>query len=620
MPASGAQRLWSGLDCYYAATDENDADTKAELVLQGNILLGAYEQERADRLLKVALEPFPGQYVRIVRAGANVANTLSLKVETSWALRGAWSPFRVISEQFGGLMTRYVMALDAPLFSWPIRPLRLGHGIPRPTNGSPYPPALATLDDRDLSTLFGEYDRSGGTPDACAARNWTQFSDRMKFIVNLFRAGQQDRNLYRPLPVADLRTLNLDLSDAHLNKLRKKGDKEVDDWIRPHVAKRADPDPRHYVEDLVADGFEDLLAADPPPPEGKLPDWADRSKLWAGQKFFRTFGLEVGAALFSASLPISYTAAHGARVLTTTAALVSDPRRRLAETGQMLLDAMASDDSSKPPLDPDTRAFAAAHGVRLFHGAVRHMLRTDPTVNWHETRLGVPINQEDLVGTLAVFTVAVIESLDEMGVTVSVRDRDNYFHLWLVMGHLLGIDYDRLFRNTPPSTEQPLTYADMQLIARVIFARNQQASPGGRSLMSALLNVTEGSMPPFLKGVPRALTRRLIGNDEADMLGVPSAGPMRVFTAALRPVNAIVSPYLRSNPLGALNSALTRRLYRWWIDEGHGNRPPWRFDEVRPPWLDSAPTRVRRRAGGVVDRLPVVPAPAKARIAEFVRP
>jgi ER-bound oxygenase mpaB/B'/Rubber oxygenase, catalytic domain len=374
------------------------------------------------------------------------------------------------------------------------------------------------------------------------------------------------------------------------------------------------------VERLVADGFGELLDADPSPPD--LPVWADRAKLWAGQEFFRRSGLDIGGALFAASLPMSYTAARGARVLTTTAALVSDARRRLAETGQMLLDTMASDDASKPPLGRDTRAYQAARGVRLFHGAVRRMIRTDPVVNWDEETLGAPISQEDLVGTLAAFTVAVIAALDEMGVTCTVQDRDAYLHLWLVTGHLLGIDYDLLFSDghrpeERPADEQPLTYADMQLIARVIFARNASTSPGGQRLMGALLDVTERSMPAFLTSLPRAMTRRLIGNQYANMLGVPRAGATRLLVAAIRPFNTMMSPYVRKNVFGVMSSSVTRRAYRWWIAQGHGDRPPWRFPGS---WVDPARKRARRRAGDIAGRLPLVPRRARKAISGLVSP
>jgi hypothetical protein len=248
------------------------------------------------------------------------------------------------------------------------------------------------------------------------------------------------------------------------------------------------------------------------------------------------------------------------------------------------------------------------------------MILGSTRVKWDKKALGVPINQEDLVGTLTVFTVAVIRSLDEMGVTCTVQDRDAYLHLWLVIGDLLGIDYKLLFREERPSDEQPLTYADMQLLARIILDRHAQASPEGQELMTALLQVEEGSMPRALKGLPRAMTRRLIGNEQADLLGVPRAGPMGLVTSVLRPFNALVSPYVRRNVLGVLAGNVTRHAYQWWITKGHGDRPTWRFEESRPAWLDAAHTRVRRRAGEYARSLPLLPVPAKVRISGFVSP
>jgi ER-bound oxygenase mpaB/B'/Rubber oxygenase, catalytic domain len=623
LPESCTEQLWEGLDHYYEAAGAQSYGEQAELVLEGNIRLAVYEQERADRLLKVALEPHPRRCVKVVPSGPNGVTALSLEVETSQALYGSLMQ-RIISEQFAEFMTRYVMALEAPLFAWTIRHLRLGHGLPRPDDANRfYTPALETLHDPVLRKLFSAWDDSDGVPERCAAQNWTRLKDRMNFIVNLFRAGQQDPNLYRPLPDADLRTLDLDLRDEHLDHLRQRGDNKIDRWIAGYVRKLG-VSPQHFLDDLVDYGFEELLAADAArdetPPD--LPEWADRAKLWAGQAFFRAHGLEIGAALFSASLPMSYTAKPGAQVLATTTDLKEPKkaRRRLAETGQMLLDTMASDDTSKLPLDPETRAYQAARGVRLFHAAVRHAIRHGEKP-WDKDTFGVPVNQEDLVGTLAAFTVAVIESLDQMGVTVTVQDRDAYFHLWLVMGDLLGIDYKRLFRQPPPRDQQPLTYADMQLVSRVIFDRHSAESDQGEELMGALLEVSEGSMPPGLEGLPRALTRGLIGERYAKMLRLPRAGAIRLLTSALRPINATISPYVPRNALGGLANRFTRRAYRWWIEEGRGERPPWRMRDTAPSsFRDPTFTSVRRQLATCADRAPIVPASVRKFVSGVVRP
>jgi len=151
----------------------------------------------------------------------------------------------------------------------------------------------------------------------------------------------------------------------------------------------------------------------------------------------------------------------------------------------------------------------------------------------------------------------------------------------------------------------------------VIFERNAEPSPDGQKLMAALLEVSNRSMPIFLKSLPAALTRRLIGDDSAAMLGVPAAGAFRLVTTMLRPFNAMVSPYVRTNALGGLATALTRRLYRWWIDQGHGDRPPWRFPSQ---WVEPARDRVGRRVTEVLNRSVVVPRPAKTVVSRVLRP
>jgi hypothetical protein len=271
-PLKDEDEFWDGLDTYVLASRAQTERTKAQLVLRGNVLLVAYEQKRLEPILKVALEPFPGHFVRVVQANPHAEAELSIPPGGKpWAQRDDCRVLKTIAEQFASFLTRYVMTLDAPLFAWAIRPLRLGRGIPRPdTRDTPYPPYLETLDG-DVATLFEEHDLTGGAPERCGAHNWTDLADRMNHIVNLFRVGQQDPNLYRPLPDADLRALDLDFSKKKLDWLRTQGDDEVDDWFRSDAPEDIDPQP--YVRALLDGGLEPLLGIpqfNPPPP---LPRW-----------------------------------------------------------------------------------------------------------------------------------------------------------------------------------------------------------------------------------------------------------------------------------------------------------------------------------------------------------
>src|SRR2546430_16047869 len=155
----------------------------------------------------------------------------------------------------------------------------LGHG-PTPRGGAAPlpPPLLETLDDRQTETLFGLYDRSRGNATDTEARNWTRFADRMNFIANLFRAGQQSDNLYRHLPATDLGILDLDLSWDKLDELRSTGDSEIDDRIDELIAKDQ-RDPRDLVRQLVT-GDRDTRALGLP--ASTLPAWKDDEQLDAG--------------------------------------------------------------------------------------------------------------------------------------------------------------------------------------------------------------------------------------------------------------------------------------------------------------------------------------------------
>ena len=70
------------------------------------------------------------------------------------------------------------------------------------------------------------------------------------------------------------------------------------------------------------------------------PAWIDDAMVAQGQDVFREWSLDIVTSLFCASLPFAYAAAQGVEVLERISQL-ADPEtvaRRIAETGQMLLD------------------------------------------------------------------------------------------------------------------------------------------------------------------------------------------------------------------------------------------------------------------------------------------
>jgi hypothetical protein len=607
-PPGDPEQLREALRCYYRARWENRPNEKAELVLLANTLLGAYEQSRLQPIVEAALSPFARRLHEFERETLDALTKVLPSDRATlrpyarpWALQDESPVLRWIAAAYAQLLTRFIILLQLPQDGPGMEAFHIGVGLPEPGPDQPlYPRPLDQLRDGRLTSVLSRYDKSDGTARGCRAENWASFGDRMSYIVNVFRARQTSAALYESLGAIDF--LPLSLSDEVLDRLRGLGDSEADERVRRFVADTG-LDPRQFLGVLVEYGVgaeemkrgfeatdavstvhgakvdscyaEDLVS---------LPAWADEDQLRQGQEFFRDFGLEIASGLFSAALPMSYTATRGAQVLTRTAELVSNPERRIAETGQMLLDVMAAKDASLPPLSGDTFAYKAARGVRLFHAAVRYWILNDPATKWDVERLGVPINQEDLLGTLAAFTVVVVESLEKMGVSVDDEERDAYLHLWLVVGHLMGIDYELLLPRDFPADEQPLVYGDVRRLRDEILRRNAGESREGPILMSALADAMARSMPPPLKTLPRALTRHLIGTEYADLLDVSSTRWMDFAVSAMRPVALALTPLTRVGPFGKLADSATRKMFGFWIQTWRGERPRWRFEWARERW------------------------------------
>jgi hypothetical protein len=305
-------------------------------------------------------------------------------------------------------------------------------------------------------------------------------------------------------------------TDALLDRMRELGDPVADVPVAA-VLERDGVDAVNAI-------MQTLVRVDQPVPEQlpdevqsylgetlPLPKWADMDKIKRGQQLFETWGVLITLCLFCASLPASYAAAKGVKVLYLTARLDTDARRRVMETGQFLMDVVAVGG-----LDEHGKGRRAIQRVRLMHAAVRHLIkaRNEQTPGMWHPGWGTPINQEDLAGTLLTFSYVVADPMRRLGVHLSAKDVDAYLHLWNVIGHLLGVHDDVLAHDL----------ADATALADAIRRRQFQASPEGQDMTLALLNLLDELTPlhRFDDTIP-PLIRHLIGDETADLLLVPQS-------------------------------------------------------------------------------------------------
>jgi ER-bound oxygenase mpaB/B'/Rubber oxygenase, catalytic domain len=306
-------------------------------------------------------------------------------------------------------------------------------------------------------------------------------------------------------------------SHAELDAARHVGDPAADEtvaalgrdvWIvnaaLRHVHRNGEPLP-DGIPSVVRSFFTEHVA---------IPRWFDEASARRAQRWASRNLLPITVALFCASLPTAYGAARGARVLAGTGRMQGARLdRRINETAQFVLDVVA-----EGGLAPGGSAIRAIQKVRLMHAAVRaHLV---------EKGLGdgeVPINQEDMLGTLCTFSIVVLRSLRLLGVPMEDRDAEDYYQLWRASGAMLGIHEEIL----------PVDFPSACDATDRVAARQFASSEHGRALMAALLEAMEEHVPGLRFG-PRYLVRYLVGEQLADLLGVPADDGFRTKVAVLR--------------------------------------------------------------------------------------
>ena len=302
----------------------------------------------------------------------------------------------------------------------------------------------------------------------------------------------------------------------------------------------------------------------------RLPSWADKELIREGQAVFGRCGSLSVVALVCAALPTCYAGAQGVQVLSLTARLQTDTKRRIVETAQMVVDVMSPDG-----LEPDAWGIRDAQKVRLMHAAVRHLIRQSG--QW-KPEWGQPINQEDMAGTLVTFSVVTIRALAKLGYTLSAREAQAYYHAWRVVGYIMGVD-ERLL---PEALEEGERLAD------TIFQRVFRASPEGQMMTRALIELLEHIIPGNLfDGISVTLIRHLVGDETAELLAVPKADWTRTLVKPIQLLGWVMDEGDEANVVNEkLSELFGRKLLEGivWVSRGD-ERPPFRIpDQLRESW------------------------------------
>ena len=367
-------------------------------------------------------------------------------------------------------------------------------------------------------------------------------------------------------------------SDAFLDSMRRVGDPPADAVIRDLVVRHDVERVNELLRSLVHN--DDIVSADMPASvrdylaqTEALPSWADNDLIRRGETFFDDNWPVIVMLLFCASLPSAYAAGKGAQVLHLTQRMTLHVHRRIFETAQFILDVMAPGG-----LSPSGRGIRSAQKVRLLHSAIRQIIEHEPQwrARWDDA-WGIPINQEDLAGTLMTFSLQILLAMKRFRIPMRREDEEAYLHAWKIVGHLMGVEQALL----------PADLAEAERLAKTIFARQKAASDAGLELTGALLDFMQSQLPGrWLDGFPATLIRHSIDEDVADLLQVPrSDWTSLLFTLEDRLFRLIASLQIRhrrhSRLLAWISYQVVQELVK--VERG-GNRSLFRIPpELRSP-------------------------------------
>ncbi|KAI9170998.1 hypothetical protein HJFPF1_00477 [Paramyrothecium foliicola] len=241
------------------------------------------------------------------------------------------------------------------------------------------------------------------------------------------------------------------------------------------------------------------------------PDWVDWEQIERGQRVVYQFNAQVLLGLLYKSLLGGMGAFRVVETLSKTGGFgVQVTRRRLLETLQHFMEVVEDIGAVKP----GGKGFISSVRVRLLHAAVRRrlmQLEAERPGYFDVNHLGVPINDLHSIGTISVYSVAIVYmALPRQGIYLTQQQIADYLALWRWVGHLLGTPVD--WMDTPESAKS--------MMESVMVSEIHPST--GSSILANNILTAEANVPPLW--APReylvAQAYLMNGDDLSQALGI----------------------------------------------------------------------------------------------------
>lgn len=352
-----------------------------------------------------------------------------------------------------------------------------------------------------------------------------------------------------------------------------------------------------------------------------LPAWADRAKVERAEAIFMEEGPLSCTLLFCASLPECYVLPNLADVLHIAGQLEAHTEHRVRQTAAMIFPVMMRGGL----MGDGGNGLAQILKVRLIHATIRHLiLRGNPQTvthaapaantatpargmhdalmrhGWEAKRQGLPCNQTELAYTLLTFSYVFLKGMRTIGQGLAREDEQAYLHAWNVMGHVLGIQTERMAHQMDTAES---SFAQMQAYARKAPPHPDVRPALGQALIQAM---AKSIALPVVRNLPVPMTQWLVGKQTAAEIGLAqhASWPTRSVFLVLRvliicidaiaqlfsskfSVSRMITRIMGYHLLTKLLMSQTRPLALpdMVLEDLHQTVAYWRNDPKAHPWL-----------------------------------
>ena len=399
-------------------------------------------------------------------------------------------------------------------------------------------------------------------------------------------------------------------NDAFLDSLRRQGDPLADEAFRI----------------LIQDGeagkskklFAEMDANNEIPPTTlfpelhdffstteRLPANVDLDRIRRGEDVFTRHPFTGALVLLAKSLPEGYAAPNLAIILNMSGDLRVHPYKRLLATLQTVVNV-----STIRGFEDGGRAVITAQKLRLLHAGIRHITRRYRP--GFESTYGIPVNQEDMLGTIMGFSYLVIEGMRTLQVGLTESEEEDFLYVWRVFSHMMGIHPV----GKPDSLEYlPEGVADAGQFYEAYRRRHYvdaERNPDGVSLGAANLGMLRHFVPWPLKlfglGVlPKLYMQILMGEEQCRRINIQPVRGHRILWWILLHLHSLWRPFEKAGRSHHEHFGMT--LFQGMINKAYGGEVtftiPTTIGDLRTMVDDNAGTSRNHARNGNPSTTPV---------------